>query len=140
LGEAHRSHSDTAPPVSRHRLQDGSRLDRDEYCFAAAATPWGAADRGRRGEANRHFPPPWSVEDIGACFVVKDSSGQSSAISITRKKAGRRSTADMLSKYEARRIAANVAKLPELLRKSTDMECNEATTLLVPRLRASVAK
>jgi hypothetical protein len=26
--------------------------------------------------ADRRFPPPWSVEDMGACFVVKDSSGQ----------------------------------------------------------------
>jgi hypothetical protein len=24
----------------------------------------------------RRFPPPWSVEDIGAAFVVKDSNGQ----------------------------------------------------------------
>jgi hypothetical protein len=24
---------------------------------------------------DRRFPPPWSVEDIGACFVVKDSNG-----------------------------------------------------------------
>jgi len=24
----------------------------------------------------RRFPPPWSVEDIGAAFVVKDSAGQ----------------------------------------------------------------
>jgi hypothetical protein len=24
----------------------------------------------------RRFPPPWSVEDIGAAFVVKDSGGQ----------------------------------------------------------------
>jgi len=24
----------------------------------------------------RRFPPPWTVEDLGACFVVKDSSGQ----------------------------------------------------------------
>jgi hypothetical protein len=24
----------------------------------------------------RRFPPPWSIEDIGAAFVVKDSSGQ----------------------------------------------------------------
>jgi hypothetical protein len=24
----------------------------------------------------RRFPPPWSVEDIDAAFVVKDSSGQ----------------------------------------------------------------
>jgi len=26
--------------------------------------------------AQRRFPPPWSVEDIGAAFVVKDSAGQ----------------------------------------------------------------
>jgi hypothetical protein len=25
---------------------------------------------------NRRFPPPWTVEDIGAAFVVKDGSGQ----------------------------------------------------------------
>jgi hypothetical protein len=25
---------------------------------------------------NRRFPPPWSVEDTGACFIVKDSGGQ----------------------------------------------------------------
>jgi hypothetical protein len=24
----------------------------------------------------RRFPPPWSVEEFEACFVVKDSSGQ----------------------------------------------------------------
>jgi hypothetical protein len=26
--------------------------------------------------ARRRFPPPWSVEDIGAACVVKDSAGQ----------------------------------------------------------------
>jgi hypothetical protein len=25
---------------------------------------------------NRRFPPPWSIEDIGAAFVVKDAGGQ----------------------------------------------------------------
>jgi hypothetical protein len=25
---------------------------------------------------SRRFPPPWSVEDIGAAFVVKDGGGQ----------------------------------------------------------------
>jgi hypothetical protein len=24
----------------------------------------------------RRFPPPWTVEDTGACFVVKDHAGQ----------------------------------------------------------------
>ena len=24
----------------------------------------------------RRFPPPWSVEEQDACFVVKDSAGQ----------------------------------------------------------------
>jgi hypothetical protein len=24
----------------------------------------------------RRFPPPWTVEDIGAAFVVTDSAGQ----------------------------------------------------------------
>ncbi len=28
----------------------------------------------------RRFPPPWTVEDIGACFVVIDSAGQGSII------------------------------------------------------------
>jgi hypothetical protein len=27
---------------------------------------------------DRRFPPPWSVEDIGAAFVVKDGSGHRS--------------------------------------------------------------
>ena len=27
-------------------------------------------------DAARRFPPPWTVEDIGAAFVVKDSTGQ----------------------------------------------------------------
>jgi hypothetical protein len=26
--------------------------------------------------ASRRFPPPWSVEELDACFVVTDSTGQ----------------------------------------------------------------
>jgi hypothetical protein len=25
---------------------------------------------------DRRFPPPWSVDELEACFVVKDSAGQ----------------------------------------------------------------
>ena len=63
----------------------------------------------------RRFSPPWSVEDNSACFIVKDSSGQKLGYFYYEEESGRRSTAKMLSKDGARRIAANFAKLPELL-------------------------
>jgi hypothetical protein len=63
----------------------------------------------------RRFPPPWSVEELGACFVVKDSSGQKLGYFYYEDEPGRRSAAKLPTKGEARRIAASVAKLPELL-------------------------
>ena len=55
----------------------------------------------------RRFPPPWSVEDIGAAFVVRDHNGQQLAYVYFEDEPGRRLAAKLLSKDEARRIAAN---------------------------------
>ena len=66
---------------------------------------------------SRHFPPPWSVEDLSACFVVKDREDQSLAYVYYEEEPGRRSAAKLLTKDEARRIAANVAKLPEFIQR-----------------------
>jgi hypothetical protein len=63
---------------------------------------------------DRRFPPPWSVEEQEACFVVRDHNGQQLAYVYFEEEPGRRSAAKLLSKDEARRIAANIAKLSEL--------------------------
>ena len=54
----------------------------------------------------RRFPPPWSVEELEACFVVRDHDGQQLAYVYFEDEPGRRSAAKLLSKDEARRIAA----------------------------------
>ncbi|MGD0420649.1 MAG: hypothetical protein ABSA68_13900 [Xanthobacteraceae bacterium] len=68
----------------------------------------------------RRFPPPWTIEEHNqACFIVRDKNGQALAYVYFEDEPGRRSAAKLLTRDEARRIAANVAKLPELLKGKT---------------------
>jgi hypothetical protein len=67
----------------------------------------------------RRCPPPWTVEDAGDGEVLKarDANGQILAYVLYEDEAIRRDLTKRLTKDEARRIAANIAKLPELLMK-----------------------
>jgi hypothetical protein len=62
---------------------------------------------------DRRFSPPWEIEDKGACFIVRDHSGQALAHLYYEDKPGRRAAANLLTRDEARRIAINMAKLPD---------------------------
>ena len=67
--------------------------------------------------SERNFPPPWSVEELDSCFVVKDANGQATAYMYFEKETHREFRRELLTRDEAQRIATVFAKLPQLLGK-----------------------
>jgi hypothetical protein len=65
----------------------------------------------------RRFPAPWTAEEIPGGYVVKDATGQSIAYVYARETQAAADIAHVLTMDEARRVAANIARLPELLKR-----------------------
>jgi K+/H+ antiporter YhaU regulatory subunit KhtT len=63
----------------------------------------------------RRFPPPWTVDKIPGGHIVRDADGQALAYIYSRENEAEALQAKVLTKDEARRIARNIARLPNLL-------------------------
>jgi hypothetical protein len=86
--------------------------------LSAAGPPTPIAVVVRDEMTERRFPPPWSVDEADPemdrrCFIVRDADGQALAYVFFEGQLENRSASSLLTRDEARRIAANIAKLPE---------------------------
>jgi hypothetical protein len=111
--------------VQAHRV----RLDQLEQ---------GNAARGHAGEVetvpcraveamtSRRFPAPWRADKIPGGYVVRDANGQALTYIYSRDSEAEALQAKVLTKDEARRVAVNIARLPELLGKG-DREGHRTT-------------
>jgi len=61
----------------------------------------------------RRLPAPWHAEKIPGGYVVRDANGQ--ALAYVYSRATEPMQAKVLTDDEARRVAANIARLPQLL-------------------------
>jgi hypothetical protein len=68
----------------------------------------------------RRFPPPWTVEEYrGISYIVRDANRFAVAYVYFESETGRRAAANLMTKNEARKIAAGIGRLPDLLLRPT---------------------
>ncbi len=68
---------------------------------------------------SRRFPPPWTIDEGSESFCIRDANGQELAYVYFEDETGRRTAMKRLTRDEARRIAANIAKIPAYRRGGT---------------------
>jgi hypothetical protein len=67
----------------------------------------------------RHFPPPWTVlEYRDISYIVRDANNFPVAYVYFESQSGH--TRYLMTKDEARTVAATIAKVPELLMRAKD--------------------
>ena len=65
---------------------------------------------------DRRFPPPWIVDELAECFIIRDANGQALSYVYFDDDPHRRAVNKRLTRDEASRVATNIAKLPQMPR------------------------
>lgn len=65
----------------------------------------------------RRMPAPWPIIEHAESFEVQDAEGKKIAYIYFEDEPQRRSNLNRLTREEARRVAVNIAKLPDLLQR-----------------------
>jgi hypothetical protein len=68
-------------------------------------------------ESPRRFPAPWHADPMPGGYVLRDANGQALTYIYSRDNEAEARQAKVLTTDAARRIAINMARLPELLGK-----------------------
>ena len=100
-------------------LKDGTRFigcTRYPNCFWSGPYDENEPTRGDKKPMPRKLPAPWRAEQTPSGYVVKDANGQALCYNYSRETESDAQIAKVLTEDEARRIAANIAKLPILLK------------------------
>jgi hypothetical protein len=65
----------------------------------------------------RTFSPLWQLDEGRESFCIRDAKGQALAYVYFEDETGRRMAMHRLTRDEARRVAIDISRLPDLLRR-----------------------
>src|SRR6266700_6897190 len=105
-------------PAGRAGHQVRIRHQSCDRASAWARSAGNAARPRRRGDRmTRRLPPPWHAENFSGGYVVRDANGFAVAYVYGRSTEAEAMEAKQMTMDEARRVASNIAKLPEMLKR-----------------------